>query len=291
MALLALRTGLHHVLLHEQQNLRTGGTRVCPHCQRPGPAMPFCPSCGVAERATAFPGTRSALPSGAQPLGHRGVLAVLIGVLAVATGALAVLAVVLPPAPVKPCTSLRCYAPFGTPAHPPHVYTSTQGWSVQWYPASAVFSLQPPATSAAISPDQLQLDFTNPSAPAEDGELAFAGLPAQGASANEIVTSLQQANAPNAVPDYVPPGGSVGYVPGYSEAFQTTPNSANGNPVRYEVVITCAVRGDYAICAYGVGPRVDLNRVTPHPTEAKLALALWADPDLNGVRWKGESQP
>ena len=28
-----------------------------------------------------------------------------------------------------------------------------------------------------------------------------------------------------------------------------------------------------------------------HLTEAKLALSLWADPDVNGVRWKGESLP
>ncbi len=146
-------------------------------------------------------------------------------------------------------------------------------------------------TSAAASAGQLQLGFTNPAAPAEDGQLAFAGLPAQGASANEIVTSLQQASAPNAIPDYVLPGASVGYRPGYGEAFQTTPDSATGDPVRFEVVITCAVRDDYAICAYAVGPQVDLNRVVNHPTEAKLALSLWADPDLNGVRWKGESQP
>ena len=36
-------------------------------------------------------------------------------------------------------------------------------------PGSAVFSQQPPATSAAASADQLQLDFTNPAAPAQDG--------------------------------------------------------------------------------------------------------------------------
>jgi hypothetical protein len=87
------------------------------------------------------------------------------------------------------------------------------------------------------------------------------------------------------------PGTSVGYVPGYGEAFQTTPNSADGNPVKFEVVILCAIRHGYAICAYAVGPQVDLNRIVDHPTEAKLALSLWADPDLNGVRWKGESQP
>jgi len=38
------------------------------------------------------------------------------------------------------------------------VYTSTEGWSVQWYPASAVFSEQPPTTSASAWADQLQLD-------------------------------------------------------------------------------------------------------------------------------------
>jgi hypothetical protein len=56
-------------------------------------------------------------------------------------------------------------------------------------------------------------------------------------------------------------------------------------------VIICAVRHGYAICAYAAGPHVDLNRIVNHLTEAKLALSLWADPDVNGVRWKGESLP
>ena len=64
------------------------------------------------------------------------------------------------------------------------------------------------------------------------------------------------------------------YVPGYGEAFQTTPNSVDGNPVKFEVVILCAIRHGYAICAFAVGPQVDLNRIVDHPTEAKLALSL-----------------
>ena len=314
LALLALRIGLHHVLLHEQRDVRIGPPRVCPHCHRVVPAMPFCPMCGVAERATrinphappasgewaqdtatenaaAFPDASREQLASIRHLGHRGVLATLIGGLALLTVVLVILGITLPPAPTTPCTSLQCLVPFGIPAHLPQVYTSAEGWSVQWYPASAVFSQQPPATSASASADQLRLDFTNPAAPAQDGQLAFVGGPAQGASANQLVTSLQQANAPNAVPDYVVPGASVGYMPGYGEAFQTTPNSADGNPVKFEVVIICAVRHGYAICAYAVGPQVDLNRIVNHPTEAKLALSLWADPDVNGVRWKGESLP
>ena len=93
------------------------------------------------------------------------------------------------------------------------------------------------------------------------------------------------------MPDYVVPGASLGYTPGYGEAFQVTPSSADGNPVRFEVTIICAIRDGYAICAYAVGPQVSLGHLVTHPTEARLALALWADPDLNGVRWKGQGLP
>ncbi len=277
-ALLVLRIGLHHLLLHEHRVVRTGPLQACPNCGRTVPAMPFCPMCGAADGVTAA-GSR---------LGHRGVLGALITSLALVTAVLVVLAVVLPPAPAKPCTSLSCFAPFGPlPAHPPHLYTSTAGWTVQWYPASAVFSLHPPQTAASSAADQLQLDFTSPTSPAEDGVLSFVGLPADGRSPGAIVTALQQASAPNAVPDYVLPGASVGYQPGYGEAFTTAPSSADGNPVTFEVVISCAERDNYAICAYAAGPRVNLATIVTHPTPSKLALSLWSDPDLNGVRWKG----
>ena len=98
---------------------------------------------------------------------------------------------------------------------------------MQWYPANAVFSEHPPTTSAWASAQQLQLEFSTPAAPAEDGQLFFVGVPAGGQMPAEIVNALQQANAPNAVPDYVCRG-LVGYLPGYGEAFQTTPNSADG---------------------------------------------------------------
>jgi hypothetical protein len=50
--LLALRAGVHGVLLAEERAVTAGPPRVCPHCHHLVPAMPFCPACGVAEGAT-----------------------------------------------------------------------------------------------------------------------------------------------------------------------------------------------------------------------------------------------
>jgi uncharacterized paraquat-inducible protein A len=49
--LVALRVGLHHVLLHEAHDVRIGPPRVCHHCHHVVPAAPFCPNCGAAEIA------------------------------------------------------------------------------------------------------------------------------------------------------------------------------------------------------------------------------------------------
>jgi predicted RNA-binding Zn-ribbon protein involved in translation (DUF1610 family) len=49
--LIALRVGLHHVLLHEAHDIRIGPPRVCHHCHHVVPAAPFCPNCGAAEVA------------------------------------------------------------------------------------------------------------------------------------------------------------------------------------------------------------------------------------------------
>jgi hypothetical protein len=52
-ALVVLRVGLHHVLLLEARDVQIGPPRACAHCHHMVPAMPFCPNCGVAERAVA----------------------------------------------------------------------------------------------------------------------------------------------------------------------------------------------------------------------------------------------
>lgn len=66
--LIALRIGLHHILLHEQREVAIGPATTCGHCNHIVPRMPFCPSCGVAQVATSKRhrrtglGTLSAVP-------------------------------------------------------------------------------------------------------------------------------------------------------------------------------------------------------------------------------------
>jgi hypothetical protein len=52
---LAMRVGIHHVLLHEALDVRIGAPRVCANCTHLVPTMAFCPQCGVAERAISRP--------------------------------------------------------------------------------------------------------------------------------------------------------------------------------------------------------------------------------------------
>lgn len=336
LALLALRVGLHHLLLNDRQSVRIGERHPCPKCGHLVPAMPFCPNCGGAEQATAqarwpgngrVPTTRSsaaasvtaatrgdlapteasrasgspthavsfplasrAAVGSTSHLGRRQLLGAVVAGLAVAIGIFVVLAEVLPSARPAPCVSLRCFSPFGpVRARPGGTFTSDEGWGLTWYPASAVFAGPGLATRESSSRDVLRLAFTSSVTPAEDGDLYFVGEPAKGQSAAHVVTSLQRANAPDAALDYVLPNATIGYHRGYGAAFETAPVSTYGDSVVYELVIVCAVVNGEAVCAYGLGPRVDVTRVVNHPTPSHLALSLWSDPDVNSVVWASAS--
>jgi hypothetical protein len=68
--LLALRVGLHFILLHEQHEVSIGGPAVCAHCVHIVPEMPFCPHCGAARRAASRHARRAlslAEADGAEP--------------------------------------------------------------------------------------------------------------------------------------------------------------------------------------------------------------------------------
>jgi RsiW-degrading membrane proteinase PrsW (M82 family) len=62
--LVALRIGLHHVLLHEAHDVVIGPPRICHHCHHVVPSAPFCAHCGAAQVATT-PSARTGLVAAA----------------------------------------------------------------------------------------------------------------------------------------------------------------------------------------------------------------------------------
>ena len=50
--LLWVRVALHHMLLSEAVDVTVGADGICSHCHKVVPRMAFCPSCGIATRAT-----------------------------------------------------------------------------------------------------------------------------------------------------------------------------------------------------------------------------------------------
>ena len=60
--IIVMRVVLHHVLLHGAHGAVIGPPRVCAQCSHLVPAMPFCPNCGVADRAIARHRRSSAPP-------------------------------------------------------------------------------------------------------------------------------------------------------------------------------------------------------------------------------------
>lgn len=332
-AIVALRIGLHHLLINDRHDVRVGSPRLCPHCYHIVPAMPFCPNCGIAEKATAplsvpiygrpprsdgrdaakrassierakapptsaaasrdssFPLASIAQARSPRHLGYRHLSVALVAGLSVIAALFVALAAALPSGAAAPCVSLRCFSPFGpVPIQRGRVYSSSDGWGLTWYPPRAALPGAAPNVTMSSSRDELHLSFSSATTPAEDGDLFFVGEPANGQNAAQLVNGLQQSNAPNATLDYVLFNATVGYHLGYGASFQTTPNSSDGYGLTYEVVITCAVVNGYGVCAYGVGPRVNVSAVVNHPTPSKLALSLWSDPDLNSVVWRSTSR-
>ncbi len=322
LALVVLRVGLHHVLMLESQDVRIGPPRACPHCYHNVPAMPFCPNCGVAERATARAHRAAALshrelpgpaPSAVRPqqsavrsqsavfppatpeallstsrLGHRRLISWLVAGVVLVSGILVGLAFVLSSPPPPPCTTLSCFTVPSAPIEQGVPYVSTKyGWKTRLFPPAGLDA------TAKRSDSQVEVEFSDPGGAGNlaDGTLWIAGAPARGSSDAALVGSVASSYVPEATLDYQIPGASIGYQPGVGEAFEATPNSAFGDSQTYEVEVICSTRNNFAICALASGVRTDLNQADQHPTLAKQVIATYADPDLNGVLWPGESLP
>ena len=304
-AVLALRIGLQTALLHEANDDMDPTQQVlCPHCDHVVPDMAFCPNCGVAARAasrtsraarrnpsdTAVSETRPgyALPAGsyaAAPVRHTSHVRLLvplsIGAAAVAAAGVAISVLVTPTVPRYVCPPDCGRPPLGTPVQSNPRFVSGDGrFSVQ-YPGPGT------AYQAKLNPDGVALDFTA----GDKGTLDLYGMPADGKTAKQIAEEQLKTYYPDAKTAYEIPNAMVGYEPGYGVVADDYPQDPTGTYTRLRMVLMVAVKDNYALAAWAVGP---YHRFTPkfgsgHPSGANLQLALDMGKYVNSFTWRDDS--
>jgi hypothetical protein len=304
-AVLVLRIGLQAALLHEaHDDINPDQHVLCPHCDHIIPDMAFCPNCGVAARAASRTSRRArrnpsdtavsearpayALPAGsyaAEPVrqtSHARLLVPLtIGTAAVAAAGVAISVLVTPTVPRVVCPPDCGRPPIGTPVQSNPLFVSPDGrFSVQYPGPGTVYE-------ATLNPDGVALNYTT----GDTGSLDLYGMAADGKTAKQVAEQQLKQYYPDATVDYEVPNAMVGYEPGYGIVADDYPQDSSGTYTRLRMVLMVAVKHDYALVAWAVGP---YHRFTPkfgsgHPSGVNLELALDMGKYVNSFTWRDDS--
>lgn len=285
-ALLALRIGLQHVLLHEPDDAADPDRRVlCAHCEHVVADAAFCPNCGVAGLAAsrtsraARRATTAESPAPVRQTSLTRVLTVLgasVGV--AAAGGVAAAAVLTPPPVAFVCPPDCGRPPFGEQVDSNPRFVSSDGAFTVQYPGPGT------AYEATLNPDGVELEFVG----GDTGTMHLFGMPAHNQSAEQIAQDLIRERFPDAVTDYEIPNAMVGYEPGYGVVVDEYPQGASGTFSRLRLIVMVAVKHDYALVAAAIGP---YHEFTPddgpgHPSAANLQLAMDMGKYVNSFRWR-----
>jgi hypothetical protein len=284
-AVIALRLGLQTALMGERQEPDDPSGRVlCPHCDTVVPDMPFCPNCGVAAQAASRSSrtARRMAPdddavavhetSNARLLATMG-----IGVAIVAAAGVTAAVLATPVAPKYVCPPDCGRPPVAEPIESNPRFVSPDGaFSVQ-YPGPGS------AYEASLAPDGVDLKFTA----GDTGTMALFGMPAEGRTPKQIAHELMRLKYPNATVDYEIPNAMVGYEPGFGMVADEYPQDAGNTFTHLRIVVMVAIRNDYALVAFAVGPYHEFTRDfgTGHPSGVNLQLAIDMGKYVNSFRW------
>ena len=302
-ALLALRTGLQVMLLHEAHDELAPDRHVlCPHCEHVVPDMAFCPNCGVAARAASrtsraarrapvgapllMPGY--ALPPGsyeAAPPRHtthaRLLTALGVGTAVAAAAAVAVSVLATPPAPKFVCPPDCGQPPIGEPVETNPWFMSSDGrFSVQYPRPGTAYEL-------TFDADGVQANLTA----GDTGRMQLFGMPSQGRTAKQIAEDLIREKYPDATTDYEIPNAMVGYQPGYGVVKDVYPQDAAGTFTRLRLLVMVAMKKNYALVAAAVGPYHEFSPDfgSGHPSGVNMQLALDMGKYVNSFIWRENS--
>jgi PrsW family intramembrane metalloprotease len=305
-ALLALRIGLQVALLHEAHDEMNPDQQVlCPHCDHVVPDTAFCPSCGVAARASsrtsraarrnpADTAVTTMRPGYAVPAGsyaavpvrhttHARLLLPLGAAVAVAAAAAVTISLLVTPAvPRYVCPPDCGRPPIGEPVTTNPRFTASDGEFSVDYPGPGT------AYEATLDPDGVNLDFTA----GDTGTMQLFGQPARDRTPKQIAEDLIGESYPDATTDYEIPNALVGYEPGYGVVMDEYPQDSSGTYTRLRLLVMVAVKNDYALVAAAIGPYHEFSPEfgSGHPSGVNLQLALDMGKYVNSFRWRGDAK-
>lgn len=234
-----------------------------------------------------FPGPNGGTGAPPRPVvrhsSHTKVIAILAIALLVAAGAFVGVSKLLTPTPK---TATNCPPSCGAPppvgpavAARPRFTAGDGSWSVEYPQSSSVF------TSFKKSGDQFYAELANGAA-----GIVVRGAAAGGQTPQQVVQSYLSSHFPDARPAYEIAHAQVGYTPGYGAVYDTYPQSTSGTSQHYRLVLLAAVKNNtyVLVVGFGIYRIFEPGSPSPHASGAATAVALFMDPIVNSVLWKGD---
>ena len=226
-------------------------------------------------------------PAAARPpvktTSHAKLLTILVVALVVAAGAFIVISKIVTPSAntTKDCTP-TCGGPppVGPPVAAKPRFTAPDGSFSVEYPDK-----NPNFTSFKKTGNQLIAVLGNGAA-----AILVEGGSAQGKTAQQVVQAYMQQRFPDARSSYQISHAQVGYNPGYGEVFDVYPQTTSGASVHNRLITLAAVRNDTYVLVVGHGAYrlFEPGGPDPHPTGVATIVAMFMDPIVNSVLWKGD---
>jgi hypothetical protein len=306
LAVLALRLALQLALLHETTDPpHPDQPLLCIHCEMVVPDMAFCPACGAATRAstrtsrserrsirpqpadtgaTAYPGYALPAETYWAPALHRPRLGWLFGrwgtTVAAAAVVMAGLTLVLTPKIAHYMCPPECGRPVADQPVTGLPRFSTPQFSVSYPTPESAYEI-------TTYDNGVTAKFTG----GDTGVMQLFSQPANGRTAEDIVTSLLRNRFPDARVAYQIPNAKVGYEPGYGVFADDWPPNPAATYTRQRILAMAAVKNDLALVAFATGPYRSFgpNSGPGLPSAANLQLAQDLGKYVNSFQWAGDA--
>jgi hypothetical protein len=233
-----------------------------------------------------YPVAQAARPTVAQS-SHTKIVAILVVALVVAAGAFVLISKFVTPAAnnAKSCNP-TCGGPppVGPPVNANPRFTASDG----------SFSVEYPTTLPNIGANTIQKNSSAVELSIAHGlgVILIQGGSANGSTAQQVVSSFVQGKFADAKVAYQIANAEVGYTPGYGAVFDVFPQTTSGASSHERLVVLGAVKNNSYVLVVGLGGYQEFAQgqlSDGHPSGAATAVALFMDPIINSVLWKGDA--